>query len=259
MNSTKKQKIAVDGVEIAYYDSNPSATSAHTIVFLHGWGGSADSFIELASLFGPESRKIIIDFPGFGDSQDPPTPWDVHMYVECVVKYLAALNIRHASFVVHSFGGRIVTVLASTYPQIVQNIIYIAPAGIRHNRTIIAGIALVLKSVMQLPLLRYLFPMVRKIGYRLIHDTDYEQSSGVMKETFQLVTQEDLQYLFPEIHCPVTIFWGANDSYVPVSDTEVMKRYMPQAAVHVFADGRHGIHKTHAKEIITHLNQEESL
>lgn len=256
MKIPQKKKILVDGVEVFYYDIYPENTDQPPLLFLHGWNGSAESFIPLVQELcaqGVKRRCLVLDFPGFGSSALPPTPWTIHDYAGCVVKYLGCLSLSSVSLIVHSFGGRIATVLATSHPELIQNIAYIAPAGIRHNKKGIARIATVLKTVCSVPGLRVVFPLIRTIGYKLIGDNDYHKSSGVMKETFKLVTSEDLVDILPQVKCPVTIFWGVNDSYVPISDTDIMKKAIPHATIYTYDDGRHGIHKTHAVAIASQL------
>ncbi len=230
------------------------------LLFLHGWGGSAESFqplmAELNKTLSPGRRMIALDLPGFGKSPLPPKAWFVSDYLSCVVKYLRSAHIKAVDLIAHSFGGRITTKLLQTNPELVRRIVYIAPAGIRGDLTKLTARkqrAHKLKRLFENPLLKPLFPLVRRLGYRAIGGQDYLATSGVMKETFTNVVEEDLADLLPQITQPTRIFWGRNDTYVPVSDGQHMAQVLANAELTIFEDGRHGIHKTHAAAIAAQL------
>jgi pimeloyl-ACP methyl ester carboxylesterase len=229
----------------------------NVLLFLHGWGGSAESFLplwrELRSLeaFSADNWRFVApDFPGFGESAEPREAWDVSRYTQWVLSFVKSLDVVEAVHVVsHSFGGRVTTVLLDEHPAVVTQAFYIAPAGIRHNNEGVASAAGVLKRVFQLPGLRALFPFVRTVGYKLTGGQDYLKVTGVMKETFKLVTQEDLSPRLSHISSPVHVAFGRHDSYVPYTDGEHMQKAIPGAQLTVFDDGKHGIHKTHATQL----------
>lgn len=230
-----------------------------TLLFLHGWGGSALSFQDLWAAIGKETlskyRVLALDFPGFGNSPKPPTPWHVADYAELVKAFCDEMGINTAYIVCHSFGGRVTTVLASTYPEGIEQIAYIAPAGIRHKskkREAIQKVAGLAKKTSQWPLVKHVFPLAQKTVHIALK-TDYGNTSGIMRETFQNVIEEDLRDFFPKITAQTHIFWGKHDDYVPYTDSAIMKAAIPNSTVTLFEDGRHGIHKTHAKDIASKL------
>lgn len=255
MIGTRKM-ISIDGQQLSYLEHG---SGNETVLFLHGWGGSAASFqelwVELVALgYDAGKRFIALDAPGFGESAEPSTPWEVRTYLECVVKFLNSQNIANFSIIVHSFGGRILAkMLDSEYKNRCDKAIFIAPAVARHEKTGLKQVAMMLKKVFELPLLRSVFPLVRNVGYRLTGGHDYLEVSGVMKETFKLVTQEDQKGHLTGVTTPTLVFWGTNDTYVPVSDADMMEREMQNVTKVIFPDGRHGIHRTHAAEIAAHI------
>ena len=108
---------------------------AKPIIFLHGWGGSTDSFFALAvDLVAkkPEYKCIIVDYPGFGLTEFPPNKgWDTYQYAEWVYDFMTTINIAKADFYVHSFGGRILVRLAERHPQVIDKMILTCTAGIK--------------------------------------------------------------------------------------------------------------------------------
>ncbi len=224
------------------------------IIFLHGWGGSAESWKllwEALRAAGLKRPLLALDFPGFGQTPSPQTPWRVRDYAQCVIDWLDGLGITSADLVSHSFGGRVSWYLLADWPDRFQQAVLIAPAGIRHalKQHAFMPVVRIGKSLLQLPGLRRLFPLIRKLGYRLIGGQDYLQVDGVMKTTFQQVINEDLSALLPRIQQPVEIFFGVHDSYVPWTDGKLMEQQIPTAHLTVFEDGKHGLQYTHAPAI----------
>lgn len=246
------KSVQVGSQEIYYKEFG----TGEPILFLHGWGGSSESFFPLWDelLQYPQfqnKRLIAIDFPGFGESLPPKIPWAVADYARLVIDFLDTMKILSVDLVSHSFGGRVSIVLLHTYPKRCERSFFIAPAGIRHEKKtrLLEFFAKGFKFFFSLPVLRSLFPFIRKIGYKIIGGHDYLHVSGVMKETFQKVVKEDLSPFLPDITQPVYVAFGKNDTYVPYTDGLYMEKTMKQAQLTIFDDGRHGIHKTHKEKI----------
>ncbi len=62
------------------------------MLYLHGWGGSVDSFKYLTTSL--DYKNILIDFPPFGESEDPKTPYTLFDYAEIVYKILKKENAK---------------------------------------------------------------------------------------------------------------------------------------------------------------------
>lgn len=252
-----RHTIDINGVKISYLEHGDASLPA--ILFLHGWGGDALSFQPFWSALEGKSpyHLIAIDLPGFGESDMPPTPWKLNDYALCVVKYITRKNISGIHIISHSFGGRITTKLLADYPEYFTQATYIAPAGIYHpsiKRDVLKKLSHTLQPLFSLPIVRSIFPFLRSIFYRAIGAQDYLKTSGVLTETFKKIIAEDLTPLFTKITQPTQIFWGRNDSYVPVSDGTIMKNAITNAELTVFENGKHGIHKTHPKQIISRIH-----
>jgi len=52
------------------------------VVFLHGWGTNIESFSVLTDKISKTHEVIALDFPGFGKSQEPISPWNLDDYTQ---------------------------------------------------------------------------------------------------------------------------------------------------------------------------------
>jgi pimeloyl-ACP methyl ester carboxylesterase len=216
----------------------------------------------LAELGMSKSHCLIaIDFPGFGESIEPEVAWNVSDYSKWFGLLVTGIYEKLGltgdyDVMVHSFGGRvIIKYLSSLQEESVKpdKLVMIAAAGIKPNKTARLKMAALAaktgKKVLSLPVLKWTAPAAQKVLYRVLKTHDYEKTSGVMRETFLKVIEEDLKDKIREIDRPTLILWGDQDSYVPVEDGKFMEQNIKGSSMKVIIGGRHGIHKTHAKEL----------
>jgi pimeloyl-ACP methyl ester carboxylesterase len=237
-------------------------------LMLHGWGGSKESWEPLMEKlevegFWQKNLAIAVDFPGFGESDEPAKAWNVGDYAHFTEDIIGAIyremNLSgDYNLMVHSFGGRVALKMLSLdfvtgVSEKVDKLILVAAAGVKPSRTlrikVAAAAARLGKKIMLLPGLRMGAPLAQKILYKVLKTHDYEKSSGVMRETFLKVIDEDLSDSLAHIKNPTLIIWGKLDSYVPFSDALLMERKILGSKLIAISDGRHGIHKTHAGDL----------
>ena len=102
------------------------------IVFLHGWGCDGSIFLPVAKLL-PNRKCYLLDFQGFGKTPEPPqSGWSVGDYAHALEIFFKLHNITKAVIVAHSFGCRVAMVFAANNPNLVDKMMLVAPAGIRH-------------------------------------------------------------------------------------------------------------------------------
>lgn len=232
-----------------------TAVMPGTLLLLHGWGGSKESFTELAQELQNSGLTLLIpDLPGFGGEPDPPRPWTVDDYADWVEAWLAKHPHKEPLWVLgHSHGGRIAIKLAVRGTLPIERLFLCAAAGIRHARHWKRLIGLLLaktgKFLLAIPGLRRLQPLGRAFLYKLVRVHDYERASPVLQQTLILVTREDLRDLLPRIALPTDIFWGSDDRMTPVADGRMMHAMIPGSRIHVYPGVRHRVHRDKASAI----------
>lgn len=243
-----------------------------TLLCLHGWGGTKESFTELREALKDTDITILTpDLPGFGSEPEPNHPFTNDDYADWVVDWLqknhpSALNPQSSSSTLllgHSHGGRIAIKLVSGNRLPVAHLFLCASAGIRHMRHFKRILGLMLaktgKVFLSIPGMRSLQPLGKKLLYKLVRVHDYEKASPIMRDTLINVTEEDLRPLLQTIHVPTDIFWGINDGMTPVSDGKLMQRKIPGSTLHLFPGIRHGVHRERAADIAAVIKKEAHL
>jgi pimeloyl-ACP methyl ester carboxylesterase len=175
-----------------------------TLVCLHGWGGTKESFTELrAAMEGSGVTILTPDLPGFGSEDEPQKPWNTDAYADWAEAYIRK-HVKGAFHLLgHSHGGRISLKLAARKTLPIEHLYLCAAAGIRHPRHFKRIIGLTLaksgKALLTVPGLQKLQPLGKKFLYKLVRVHDYEQASPVMRQTLINVSAEDLRPLLQTI------------------------------------------------------------
>jgi pimeloyl-ACP methyl ester carboxylesterase len=104
-------------------------------VYVHGLGGSATNWTDLAALLAPLVEGEAVDLPGFGRSPSPEgDDWSQAHQVAALVEYLEfrAAGLAPADVGVHlvgnSMGGAAAIVVAAIRPDLVRTLTLISPA-----------------------------------------------------------------------------------------------------------------------------------
>lgn len=202
------------------------------VVYLHGWGCDGSVFVPIAKML-PNYSNYLVDFEGFGNTPPPPEDgWSVQDYAESLRKFLQEQNLSSVTLVGHSFGCRVALVVASEYPQLVERMLLVAPAGLRRfslKRTIKVTYYKLYKCVARI------FKMQVK---QRIASADYTNTPDAMKRTFVKVVNSDLTAYAKRVTCPTLIINGRADTATPLKHAYNLNKLIPNSNL-VEIDGDH--------------------
>lgn len=103
------------------------SATGRPVVCLHGLTGHALRYRRLADEALGELRVISVDLRGHGRSTWQP-PWGIAQHLADLLDTLDALDLVAASWIGHSFGGRLVAELAARSPERVERAVLLDPA-----------------------------------------------------------------------------------------------------------------------------------
>jgi pimeloyl-ACP methyl ester carboxylesterase len=104
-------------------------TDGARAVYLHGLGGSATNWTELAGLLACRADGMSIDLPGFGFSPPSQSPdYRMSAQADAVAAMLDARGGPPAHLLGNSMGGGIAMLLAASRPDLVRSLTLISPA-----------------------------------------------------------------------------------------------------------------------------------
>jgi pimeloyl-ACP methyl ester carboxylesterase len=106
-----------------------AGTGRHTLLCLHGLGGTKASFLPTVAALADGYRVVAMDLPGFGESDKPiGAPYDSAWFARAVFDTLDELAVERATLVGNSMGGRIAIEAGMTEPKRVRGLVLLSPA-----------------------------------------------------------------------------------------------------------------------------------
>ncbi len=227
-----------------YYET---AGEGSPVLLLHGWGGRGESFLPLIRDLAPAHTVVSVDFPGHGNSPEPPEPWSVTEYMELIYALMKELRIEGADVVAHSFGGRVALLLASEHPDAVRRLALTGCAGIppkpSGKKSVKSCVYAALKACCDNHLTRKVcskqVDIWREKLIQQFGSPDYRALTPSMRQTFNRVIRQDLTPCLDRIKAPTLLIWGTADTETPIWMGEEMERRIPDAALIRFDGAGH--------------------
>ncbi|MGA8363677.1 MAG: alpha/beta hydrolase [Solirubrobacteraceae bacterium] len=233
------------------------------LVFVHGLSGSWPNWLEQLPVFADSHRVIAIDLPGFGHSPMPHERITISGYARLLDGLCDELAIDAATLVGNSMGGFVSAELAIAFPQRVERLVLVSPAGLSTYRNsrgtralpalhrgerIVAAYTAWMASKSDIVAKRAFLRnatlgLVTRHPGRLPAALAAEQLRGAGKPGFLQALEANLDYDFrdrlPEIACPTLIVWGDSDRVITVRDAAVFAEMIPGSRKVIYEDTGH--------------------
>ena len=221
--------------------------SGSDVVLLHGWGKNIAMMKPIGDRLQKNHRITILDFPGFGESEEPKTALTVYDYCEILAVSLKKLKVKKPVIMGHSFGGRIAIIYASRNE--VEKVVLFGSPCIRKE----------VKPSLKLRMLKSLkkIPGINKLeGFAKNHmgSRDYKNASEIMKKILVNVVNEDLSECAKKINVPTLLIWGDRDTEAPVEDAKELEKIIPDAGLIVLPNSTHYAYLENLPQVINILN-----
>lgn len=235
-------KIKIKDVEINYVQYG----KGKDVLLLHGWGQNIEMMKPIGDNLQDRFRITILDLPGFGESEEPKTPWTLGNYEEMLEEFIRLTKIEKPTVIGHSFGGRLAIRYSSINP--IEKLVLFGSPCIRKDEKLSLSTK-ILKGLKKLPGLNEFGEHMKKyIGSR-----DYKAASPIMRKTLVSVVNEDLSNYAKKIEEPTLLIWGENDTEAPVEDAKELESIMIDAAL-IVLPGTHYAYLENLPQVINILN-----
>lgn len=233
-------RVVIDGIGINQKIQGEGAP----IVLLHGWGANIELLQPLADRLNHLGYKTyMIDLPGFGESADPPEPYTIFDYANFCIQYLDYHNLDQVYLFGHSFGGRLGLILGSDYADRIKGMTLSDSAGIKTKSPV--------HQQLRLKAYQFVRDGLYSVGAKSIADslretynkrygsTDFQQVSGVMRQTFVNVVNQDLLDYARRVSVPTILVWGDKDQDTPLWQGKKLEESIPDAALIIHKGAGH--------------------
>ena len=234
--------LTVAGLRLHLLDTGPRG--APTVILLHGFGASLQTWDAWAAILQAHMRVIRFDLPGFGlTGADPTGDYTDARTVAVLGAVMDRLGIGRASLIGNSLGGKIAWNFAAAHPDRVDRLVLISPDGFASPGFEYDTPA---KVPAMLRLLPYVLPasMVRMTlapayadASRLTPDLvrryrDMMLAPGVRSAMLARMAQVRLERPEPalrRITAPTLLLWGERDAMIPFSNADDYLRAIPHS------------------------------
>lgn len=196
----------------------------NTLVLLHGWGQNIEMMKPVGDRFKKNNRIVIVDLPGFGESDEPGTIWSLNDYVECIKQLLDKLKVNNPILIGHSFGGKISLLYASKY-KVNKLILFGSP--FKQEIKKLSATTKILKFLKTVPIINKLEGFAKKH----IGSTDYKNASEVMRKILVEHVNLDITEEVKKIKCSTLLVWGTMDTEVPIERAYELEKLIEDAGV----------------------------
>ena len=227
------------------------------LLLVHGYGGAAWNFAELAPLLAGR-RLLIPDLPGHGASAPLPATATLTGFADVLAAVCDDEGINAVDVVGHSLGGVVGLRLAERRPQLVRRLVLAAAAGISSSTRLaeltiaLAGLIkparIAARRIDRIATSRRLRRLVfgsfevsnaDMLSERAIHGflRAAELHADALSAGLALV-RDDPRRGLEHVRCPVLVLWGGRDRQVPVEDGFEYARRL-RAPIRVIPDCGH--------------------
>jgi pimeloyl-ACP methyl ester carboxylesterase len=246
----------VKGCRLRYFVGGPERGAP--VVLVHGLGGCAANWVDVAPLLARSRRVLVPELPGHGRSAQLAAMPNLAVLADRIGALAVREGMAPAAYVGHSLGAVVALRLALRRPEAVSALVLAAAAGISSTsrrakwglrilgivgpRRLVAPWA---DSVADSEFLRYAVfgrwgasdPLIlsRAAVDGFLEGTRLTTDSV---SAARAVVVDDVRHDLGELRCPTFLLWGARDNQLPVADAFEFARRL-DAPVRVIGDCGH--------------------
>jgi len=209
---------------------------------------TGDMWTAQADHFGSGNRVILVDPPGFGESQKLTAMFTFEECARCIVDILDGLGVDRTHFVGNSWGGMIGGTFAATYPERTGSAVLMNCTASAAGRRQKIEYGLLLRMAGLLGGIRP--PLTRSVLKAFLGPTTFSTRPDVVdfvRDSVQRVdlrsgawavrsvvpSRPDQRALLSRVTTPVLVVAGAEDATFPLAETTAMADAIPGAEVAV--------------------------
>lgn len=249
MAGLRRKSIQVGDHRIAYSEGGES--NPETVVLVHGFSSSADSWNRLAGQLTKRYHVIAPDLPGWGEStRSDSASYGYSAQIERLHQFLEQLGLKRFHLAGHSMGGGISARYAAHYPEQVITLGLIAPHGATEPeaselaRCVAKGDNWLAVSSMAgfERLMKNLFvkrPYVPRSVLKYLAQQTISRSAKTQLIFDEIHSSTPLLEELKQIKAPTLVVWGDDDKLIHVSAAEVFRGAIQNSEVLIMKQTGH--------------------
>ncbi len=213
------------------------------VLLLHGWGASFDTYRGVIAALSDRCKLYAVNFPGCGQSEAMPEPWDVDDYCDFVLEFIEKTGIDNPILIGHSHGGRVTMKLCADGKLKPSKIVLLDAAGLIPKKSFKQKMRArnfkTIKKVLSLPVIKNHSEGLLNRARAHYGSADYNAAPPVLRQTLVRLVNVDIRDILPRIKCPSLLIWGENDTATPLADAKIIESLIPDAGLCVIKGAGH--------------------
>lgn len=236
----------VRGFSLFYrVSTQPLPEDAPALIMLHGMVVSGRYYSRLAHRLAHRYRIYIPDLVGFGKSTKGPRALTIEQSVEIVREWMQVLGLQQSILLGQSYGCQVVTALAVTYPELVQQLILLDPTLEPRARRFPYLLWNWFINMLREP------PTLYPILVQDLYDAGIFRSLNILN----YMLHDRIEERLPLIQQPVLVMRGSRDTIAPQTWCEQVTQLLPQGQLVVINHKAHDAHFSNPGQAALRIQQ----
>ena len=241
-----------------YFIQDTGPRDAPTLVLLHGFGASLQTWDAWSQALETQWRVVRIDLPAFGlTGPAVNNDYSDEADVARLLALLDHLGLQRVAVGGHSMGGRIAWNFAAAHPERVSHLVLVAPDGFPDPRSTTEFTYQVSPwlGLMKLSLPAWALKMGVAPAYgddkllkpeTLRRYQDMMRAPGVRTALIERMRQSRNSDPVPRLQSlkmPILLVWGDKDAFIPISNAQDYLNAIPHAVLATIPLAGHVVHE----------------
>jgi pimeloyl-ACP methyl ester carboxylesterase len=243
----KPMQVVVDHL-VTRYERKGTGKS---ILLLHGWGDSLETFHALVAELSKQYECVSLDLPGFGKTDPPADSWDLSNYAQFISAFLTKVSVKPFAVIGHSNGGALAIHGCAGGWLSPKHLVLLAASGVRDQKKLQRlGIKIIAKvgKVLTLWLPRSARQHLQKKLYGTV-GSDMLVAPH-LEETFKRTVRQDIQVDAARLALPTLLIYGDNDTATPLASIgRRLHDLIPDSQLEVIQGAEHFVHHTATEQV----------
>ncbi len=238
--SLRESWLDLDGRRLLYRtNSEPLPADTPALVHVHGFAISGKYLMPTAYRLARDYRTYVPDLPGFGQSERPPHPFDIPELADALARFLDQVGVERTTLLGNSLGCPIIGEFLDHYPERVERVIFVSPAGGLYNQPLPKGLSQLVVDTLREPPGMGKFVITDYLSYGPI------ATFNLIKSMLAYPTTERIA----ELTLPTLVVLGSRDPFV--SQRWVRRRAigLPHVTGVTIHGAAHAINYSHPEQL----------